>query len=145
MADMTVHAPVAPVASSANANDSGHESRTERTTMVASSSPTRGTTKMAEEEIPELIDFFKKTTITEDNHRVYHDHEWLTGNLVSFIPEVDVPTVDGSTILCFESHLAAGLGLPPNKFLSSIMNYLKCSLVHLNTNAVSALNSFVML
>jgi hypothetical protein len=75
MADMTVHAPVAPVASSANANDSGHESGTERTTMVASSSPTRGTTKMAEEKIPELIDFFKKTTITEDNHRVYHDHE----------------------------------------------------------------------
>jgi hypothetical protein len=65
--------------------------------------------------------------------------------LVSFIPEVDVPTIEGSTIICFESQLAAGEGLPPSKFLSSIMNYLGCSLVHLNSNAVSALSSFVML
>jgi hypothetical protein len=76
---------------------------------------------------------------------VNNDRGWLTGNVVSFIPEVDVPTVEGSTILCFESQLAAGLGLPSSKFLSSIMNYLECSLVHLNPNAVSALSSFVML
>jgi hypothetical protein len=61
------------------------------------------------------------------------------------MPEVDVPTVEGSTVLCFESQLAAGLGLPPNKFLSSIMNYLECSLVHHNPNAISRLSSFVML
>jgi hypothetical protein len=113
--------------------------------MVASSSPTRGTTKMVEGEIPELIDFFKKTTMTEDDHQAYHNRGWLTSNLVSFIPEVDVPTVEGSIILCFEPELADGLGLPPSKFLSSIMNYLECSLVHLNTNTVSALSSFVML
>jgi hypothetical protein len=100
---------------------------------------------MAEGEISELTYFFKKTTVTEDNHRAYHDRGWLTGNLVSFTPEVDVPTVEGSTILCFESQLVAVLGLPPSKFLSSIMNYLECSLVHLNTNSVSALNSFIML
>jgi hypothetical protein len=69
----------------------------------------------------------------------------LTGNLISFIPEVDVPTVEGSTVLCFESQLVAGLRLPPSKFLSSIINYLECSLVHLNPNTVSALTSFVML
>jgi hypothetical protein len=68
-----------------------------------------------------------------------------TKRLMSFIPEVDVSTIKGSTILCFESQLAAGLGLPPSKFLSSIMNYLECSLVHLNTNAISALSSFVMM
>ena len=100
---------------------------------------------MADGEIPELTDFFKKTTVTENDRQAYHDCGWLTGNLISFIPEVDVPTVEGSTILCFESQLAAGLGLPPSKFLSSIMNYLGCSLVHLNSNAVSALSSFVML
>jgi hypothetical protein len=83
--------------------------------------------------------------VIEDDHRAYHDRGWLTGNLVSFIPEVDVPTVEGSTILYFKSQLAAGLGLPPNKFLSSIMNYLGCSLVHLNANVVSALSSFVMM
>jgi hypothetical protein len=145
VADTTIHAPAAPVAPSANADDSGHDSRAKSTTMTASSSPTHGTTKTSEGEIPELTDFFKKMTMTEDDLRAYHDRGWLTGNLVSFIPEVDVPTGEGSTILCFESQLAAGVGLPPSKFLSSIMNYLGCLLVHLNANAVSALNSFVML
>jgi hypothetical protein len=107
--------------------------------MVASS-PTSGATRMAVGEIPELIDFFKKTTVTEDDRRVYHDRGWLTGNLVSFIPEVDIPTVKGSTIICFESQLTTGIRLHPSKFLSRIMNYLGCSLVHLNTNAVSALS-----
>jgi hypothetical protein len=108
------------------------------TVMAASSSPTRGAAKMAEGEIPELTDFFKQTTMTEDDRRAYHDRGWLTSNLVSFIPEVDVPTVEGSTIICFESELAVGLGLPPSKFLSSIMNYMGCSLVHLNPNSISA-------
>jgi hypothetical protein len=113
--------------------------------MSASSSPTRVVTKMTEGEIPELTDFFKKTIVTEGDRRAYHDHGWLTDNLVSFIPEVDFPTVEGSIILCFESQLAGGVGLPPSKFLSSIINYLECSLVHLNTNATSVLSSFVIL
>jgi hypothetical protein len=145
MADTTIHAPAAPVAPSANADDSGHDSRVESTAMAASSSPTHGATRMAEGKIPELTDFFKKTTVTQDDRRVYYGCGWLTGNLVSFIPELDAPTVEGSTILCFESQLAARLGLPPSKSLSSIMNYLGCSLVHLNANVVSSLSSFVML
>jgi hypothetical protein len=140
MTDTTVHAPAAPVAPSASADDSGAESAA----MVASS-PTHGATRMAAGEISELTDFFKKMTMTEDDHRAYHDRGWLTGNLVSFIPEVDVPIVEGSTIICFESQLADGVGLTPSKFLSSIMNYLGCSLVHLNSNAILALSSFVML
>jgi hypothetical protein len=112
---------------------------------MVTSSPTRGATRMAAGEIPELTDFFKKMTVTKDDRRAYHDHRWLTSNLVSFIPEVDVPTVEGSTIICFESQLDAGIGLPPSKFLSSIMNYLGCSLVHLNSNTISALSSFIML
>jgi hypothetical protein len=144
MADTTVHAPAAPVAPSASADDSGHDSRAESTAMAASS-PTHGATRMAAGEIPKLTDFFKKMTVTEDDYRAYHDRGWLTGNLVSFIPEVDVPTIEGSTTICFESQLGVGVGLPPSKFLSSIMNYLGCSLVHLNSNAVLALSSFVML
>jgi hypothetical protein len=138
--------PVAPVAPSTNTDDSGHDSGAESAAMTASSSsPTRGATRILKGEIPELTDFFKKTTVTEDDRRAYHDCGWLIDNLVSFIPEVDVPTVEGSTIICFESHLAAGIGLPPSKFLSSIINYLGCSLVHLNSNVISALSSFVML
>jgi hypothetical protein len=117
----------------------------ESAVMATSSSPTHGAIRMAKGEILELTDFFKKTTVIEDDRRAYHDCGWLTDNLVSFIPEVDVPTVEGSIILYFESQLAAGIGLPPSKFLSSIMNYLGCSLVHFNTNAVSALSSFIIL
>jgi hypothetical protein len=144
MADTTVHAPAAPVAPLASAEDLGHDSGVESAAM-ATSYPTRGATRMAVGEISELTDFFKKTTVIEDDRRAYHDRGWLTSNLVSFIPEVDVPTIEGSTIICFESQLAAGVGLPPSKFLSSIMNYFGCSLVHLNSNAVLALTSFVML
>jgi hypothetical protein len=144
MAATTVHAPTAPVAPSAIADDSGHDFGEESVAMAASS-PTRGAARMAAGEILELSDFFKKTTVTEDNRQAYHDHGWLTGNLVSFIPDVDVPTVEGSTIVFFEYQLAAGVGLAPSKFLSSIMNYLGCSLVHLNSNVVLALSSFVIL
>jgi hypothetical protein len=56
MADTTARAPAALIASSANADDSGHDSGTESTTMIASSSPTHGAAKMAEGEIPELTD-----------------------------------------------------------------------------------------
>jgi hypothetical protein len=144
MANTTVHAPAAPVAPSASADDSGHDSGAKSAAMVASSS-TCGATRIVAGEIPELTDFFKKTTMIEYDRRVYHDRGWLTSNLVSFIPEVDAPTVEGSTIICFESQLATGIGLAPSKFLYSIMNYLGCSLVHLNTNAASARSSFIML
>jgi hypothetical protein len=106
MADTTVHALAAP---SANADDSGHDSGAESTAMVASSSPTRGATRMVKGQIPKLTDFFRKMTVTEDDCRAYHDRGWLTGYLVSFILEVDVPTTEGSTILYFESQLAAGI------------------------------------
>jgi hypothetical protein len=145
MVDTTARATTAYVAASANADDSRHDSEMECTAMVTSSSPTHGAAKKAEGENLELTDFFKKMTVTEDDRQAYHDRGWLIGNLVSFIPEVDVPTVEGSTIICFESQLAAGLGLPLSKFLSSIMNYLGYSLVHLNSNIVSALSSFIML
>jgi hypothetical protein len=37
------------------------------------------------------------------------------------------------------------LGLPPSKFLVSILNYIGCELVHLNLNAISTLSFFCML
>jgi hypothetical protein len=62
MVDTTVHDLVAPVAPSVNDDDSRRDSGAESTVMAASSSPTRGATKMADGKIPELTDFFKKTT-----------------------------------------------------------------------------------
>jgi hypothetical protein len=64
---------------------------------------------------------------------------------MSTVPEVDVPTTHDSTVVCFESHLVAGLGLPPSKFLVAIMNFLGCELVHFSPNAITALSYFSML
>jgi hypothetical protein len=57
---------------------------------------------------------------------------------MSSIPEVEFPTVDDSNVMCFESHLIAGLGLPPSKFLVTIMSNLGYGLVHFNPNAITA-------
>jgi hypothetical protein len=66
-------------------------------------------------------------------------------NLISYVPEVDIPTTHDSTVVCFESHLVVGLGFPPSKFLVAIMNFLGCELVHLNPNAITALSYFTIL
>jgi hypothetical protein len=91
MADVGIHDPAPLVAPLINDEDSGNDSRAESVAMATSSSLTRGVVKMANGEIPELMNFFKKMTITEDGRKAYHDHGWLVGNLLSFIPEVDVP------------------------------------------------------
>jgi hypothetical protein len=72
MADTTVHAPTAPVTPPASADDLGQDSRVESGAMTTSS-PTRGATRMAVGEIHELTDFFKKTIVTEDDRRAYHN------------------------------------------------------------------------
>jgi hypothetical protein len=129
-----------PLTDEDTGSDSGAES-----IVVMTSSPTHGASLMAKGEIPELSDFFKKTSITDDERQAYHGHGWLTGNVISSILEVDVPSVEGSIIVCFEPHLVAGLGLLPSKFLVTIMGYLNCELFHFNPNAISALSTFVML
>jgi hypothetical protein len=110
-----------PVNSQAN-DDAKSYSEVESTAPVTSSSPTPGATKMADKKVPAMSDFFKKTSVTDAERQSYHDFGWLASNLISTILEVDVPTVSGFTILCFESYLIAGMGLLPSKFLAAIMN-----------------------
>jgi hypothetical protein len=129
-----------PLADEDTGSDSGAESVTATT-----SSPTCGATLMAKGEVPKLSDFFKKASITDEERQAKHDRGWLTSNVLSSILEVDIPMVEGSTIVCFEPHLVAGLGLPSSKFLVTIMDYLNYELFHFNPNAISALSSFVML
>jgi hypothetical protein len=100
---------------------------------------------MADRKILEMSDFFKKTIVTEEERLAYHRFGWLTGNLISMIPEVNVPPVHDSTTICFESFLIVGLGLPSSKFLSSMMNFLGYELVYFNPNAIAALSCFTML
>jgi hypothetical protein len=125
-------------------DDARSDSGAESTAMTTSSFLTHDVSLMAKGEIPDLTDFFKKTTVTEEECQSFHDSGWLSGSVIT-IPEVDVPTVDGLNVLYFESQLLARLGLPPSKFLAAIMNYLCYSLVHFNANALAGLCSFVML
>jgi hypothetical protein len=71
---------------------------------TTTSSPTHNATLMAKGEIPELSDFFKKTYVTGvlvTKRQDYHERGWLIGNVISSVSEVDVPTVKGSTAICF--------------------------------------------
>jgi hypothetical protein len=62
--------------------------------------------------------------ITKADRSTYHFAGWLGDALESFVPTVDMPTVDNSIVVCFKSHLVPGLGLPLSKFLVSVMNFL---------------------
>jgi hypothetical protein len=144
MAEETINNPP-PVNPSANDDDAKNDYRSESIVRATSSSPTHGPALMVDGKIPEMFNFLKKMTVMDIERQGYHDLGWLAGNLFSSIPEVDVPTVGSSIVLCFESHQIVGVGLPPNKFLVSIMNFLGCSLIHVNPIAIAALSSFTML
>jgi hypothetical protein len=66
-------------------NDSGAESD-----ALTTSSVTLAVFKMADNKVPEMSDYWKKSTITEVDHQAYHDFGWLTGNLMSTVLEVDL-------------------------------------------------------
>jgi hypothetical protein len=112
---------------------------------AASSSSNAVVEKMARKDVPVWTDYWKKSTVTEANGSAYHTVGWLLGGVESFIPDLEFFTVDNTTIVYFESHLVARLDLPPSKFLISIMNFLRCELVHLNLNVITALSCFTML
>jgi hypothetical protein len=83
--------------------------------------------------------------MTDKDITNYHDTGWLPGFLLYTPTTLDSPTIDRTNIVCFESHLMCGLGLPPSEFLVSILNYLGCEIIHLHPNAIAALNCFSML
>jgi hypothetical protein len=132
------------IANSPADEDTGNDSGAEIIVATASS-PSHGIALMAKGEISELSYFFKKTYVNDGERQAYYERGWLTGNVISSVPKVDVPTVEGSTVIFFESHLVARLGLLPSKFLVTIMGYLDCELFHFNPNAISTLSTFVML
>jgi hypothetical protein len=65
MVNTFVPHPTSPSAPSIYDDDSGYNSTMESAAMLTSSSPTRGVIKMDDREILELVDFFKKTIVTE--------------------------------------------------------------------------------
>jgi hypothetical protein len=133
------------VAVNATPNDTKTASGEESDIAMASSSSTRAVEKMVKKEVPVLMNYWKKSMVTKVDRVAYHANDWLPDGVESSVPDWEFPTVDNSLVVCFESHLVAGLGLPPSKFLVSILNFLRCELVHLNPNAITALNYFTML
>jgi hypothetical protein len=96
-------------------NESKSDSGTESDISAAvSSSSNMATTKMVEKTTPEMVDYWKKTTVTEADHKAYHSFGWLNGGLEYSVLIVEYPIVDDITMVCFESHLVARLELPPN-------------------------------
>jgi hypothetical protein len=54
-------------------DDAKSDSEVENTTSVTSSSQTSGAIKMADKKVLAMSDFFKKTTIIDEEHQAYHD------------------------------------------------------------------------
>jgi hypothetical protein len=86
-----------------------------------SSSSNAAVKNMVNKTTPSMSDYWKKSSITEDDHSAYHADGWLGGGLESIIPTMEYPMVDGTTVVCFESHLIAGLALPPSNFFLSLL------------------------
>jgi hypothetical protein len=109
-ADQVLHDANEPVV-----DENKSASRAESDTLTSSSSNTT-IQKMANKTPPprSISDYWKKSTITKDDHFAYHATSWLSGELESIVPTMEYPMVDGTTVVCFESHLIAGLGLPPS-------------------------------
>jgi hypothetical protein len=61
--------------------------------------------------------------VTDKDIANYHKADWLPGVLLYTPTTLDFPTIDRANIVSFELHLMRGLGLPPSKFLVSILNY----------------------
>jgi hypothetical protein len=102
----------------------------------SSSSSNAATEKIVKKDIPMTTDYWRKSTMIEADHAAYHIAGWLLGGVESSISDLEFPIVDNTTIVCFESHLIARLGLPPSKFLFSILNVLWCELVQLSYFAI---------
>jgi hypothetical protein len=80
-----------PVAVNPSVDDSTRsDSEAKSTSMTTSSCPTHGVSMMAKGEIPELTNFFKKTSLLKEELQGYHCLGWLTGNVLSSVPKVDV-------------------------------------------------------
>jgi hypothetical protein len=126
-----------------NENKSNFKAKSE--VLAASSSSNVAAMKIVKKTTPEMVDYWKKTMITEVDRQAYHSFGCLNGGLESTVPTVEYPIVDGTIVVCFESHLVAGLGLSPSKFLVAVMSHLGYELVHLNLNTIIALSCFMML
>jgi hypothetical protein len=67
-----------PIIDKPAGDDAQSDFRVESAASATSSSPTLVATKMTDKKVPEMSDFFKKTTVTKEEQRAYHMFGWLT-------------------------------------------------------------------
>jgi hypothetical protein len=91
------------------------------TTAIArcGSSSSQSSSTMADQVItknkePNLYEYWKSLTVKEADIHKFHEFGWLPGDLVCSPTTLDFITIDQTHIICFESHLICGLGLPPS-------------------------------
>jgi hypothetical protein len=133
------------ITSDAAPSDSKAATGMESDTASSSSSSNTTTQTITKKKVPMLYEYWKAPMVTEAYLAAYHIIGWLLGGVLSSTTDLEFPVIDKTIIICFESNLVAGLGLPPSKFLVSILNYLRCELVHLNPNTIIALSCFSIL
>jgi hypothetical protein len=136
---------ISNVVSDAAASISHSGAAAESEAASSTSSSTMADQAIANKEVPLLYQYWKAPTVTDKDISTYHATGWLPGILLCSPTTLDFLMIDRTNIVCFESHMMCGLGLPPSKFLISILNYIGCELVHLNPNAISVLSCFCML
>jgi hypothetical protein len=61
-----------PITDKPVGDDAQSDSRAESAAPATSSLPTLAVTETVDRKVPEMSDFFKKTTVTEEEHRAYH-------------------------------------------------------------------------
>jgi hypothetical protein len=70
----------------------------ESDTVAACSSSNVAAEKIAKKDVPMMTDYWKTSKVTEVS-------DWLLSRVESSISDLEFPTVDNTTIVCFESHL----------------------------------------
>jgi hypothetical protein len=99
------------------ASDSKVASGAESDTAPASSSSNAATCTIAKKVVPMLYEYWKKSTVIEVDLAAYHATGWLPGGVLFSTSDLEFPAIDKTIIVCFKSHLIAGLAFPQANFL----------------------------
>jgi hypothetical protein len=136
---------ISPITGDVAASSSKAMPSMESSTTSASSSCNAATQMTAKKKLPMSFEYWKMPTVIEANLAAYHATDWLPSGVLSSTIDLEFPTIDKTIVVCFESHLMAGLDLPKSKFIISILNFLMCELVHLNLNITAVLSCVSMM
>jgi hypothetical protein len=94
------------------ASSSQSGAATESKAVSSTTSSTMADQAIANKAVRLLYEYWKALMVTDQEISTYHNAGWLSGLLLYTPTTLDFPTIDRTNIVCFESHLMCGLGLP---------------------------------